>query len=101
MTKQPEPRHITLAYLMQKYHEQSMLERIAAVIGQNLYVESNIEIARRVLTAMREIDLQSENDVEINMLTHGRAVLPEHDEPMLEDAKNCWQAMIDAALEEQ
>lgn len=35
------------------------------------------------------------------MLISGAAVLPEHDEPLQEDAANCWQAMIDAALAEK
>ena len=92
MTKQPEPRHITLAYLMQKYHEQSMLERIAVVIGQNLYVESNIEIARRVLTAMRKPSEAMIDDAEKNAIG---------DTGFHNDVGNAdiWQAMIDAALE--
>lgn len=55
---------------------------------------------RAVLTAIRDIEIDTQDDVEIGMLIRGRAVLPEHDEPMHEDALNCWQAMIDAALEE-
>lgn len=94
MTKQPEPRHITLAYLMQKYHGQSMLERIAAVIGQNLYVESNIEIARRVLTAMRKPSEAMIDGAEKNAIG---------DTGFHNDvgSVDIWQAMIDAALEEQ
>lgn len=50
------------------------------------------ENVRAVLRAIRE-----PTD---HMLISGRAPLPEHDEPLLEDAENCWQAMIDAALAE-
>lgn len=56
--------------------------------------------ARAVLQAIRDIEIDTQDDVEIGMLIRGQAVLPEHDEPMQEDALNCWQAMIDAALEE-
>lgn len=65
-------------------------------VGKPLYIDD----ARSVLTAMRNIDLDTQNNSEIEMLIRGRAVLPEHDEPMQEDALNCWKAMIDAALTE-
>jgi hypothetical protein len=57
-------------------------------------------LVRAVLASMRSIDLETQDDVEINMLVEGRAVLPEHDEPLQEDALNCWRAMIDAAMQE-
>lgn len=67
-------------------------------------IEVPIDVARAtvraVLQAIRDIDLQTQDDTEIAMLMNGCAVLPEHDEPLQEDALNCWQAMIDAALEE-
>lgn len=59
-----------------------------------------VKAVRAVLTAMRDIDLETEDDVEINMLAEGAATLPEHDEPLQADALACWQAMIDAALAE-
>lgn len=54
---------------------------------------------RAVLTAIR--DINTDDDVEIAMLMAGRAQLPEHDEPMQEDAANCLRAMIDAMLAEE
>lgn len=59
-----------------------------------------VKAARAVLTAIRDIELETEDDVEINMLAEGAATLPEHDEPLQADALACWQAMIDAALAE-
>ena len=56
------------------------------------------DIVRAVLMAIRDIDLQTENDAEINMLVRGVTVLPAFDAPMPSDALDCWQAMIDAAL---
>lgn len=75
---------------------QSPLERAADAIGQNLYVESNIEIARAVLMAIRE---PSEA-----MASKGGEVGPWYEgydtkEHSAENAKDVWQAMIDAALE--
>lgn len=57
-----------------------------------------IPTTQNMLRAIREIDLQTDHPVEVDMLCAGCAVLPEHDEPMQEDALNCWQAMIDALL---
>lgn len=54
--------------------------------------------ARTVLTAIRDIDLETEDDVEISMLVEGAATLPEHDEPLQADALACWRAMIDASI---
>lgn len=52
--------------------------------------------ARAVLMAVRE--LQEEADA--GALIAGRAVLPEFDEPLQEDAQACFTAMIDAILAE-
>lgn len=54
--------------------------------------------ARAVLRAIRDFDLDTQDDSEIDILMAGRAVLPEHDEPTQEDALNCWRAMIDEML---
>jgi hypothetical protein len=62
--------------------------------------EQYSERVRAVLKAIREIDLATRNSFEIDMLVNGAAVLPEHDEALQEDALACWQAMIDAALQE-
>lgn len=59
-----------------------------------------IDSVKIVLRAIRDIDLQTQDGSEIMMLMAGQAALPEHDEPLQEDALNCWQAMIDAALNE-
>ena len=53
-------------------------------VSQSLYAED----ARAVLAAMRE----PTDDMNIA----GRSVMPEHDEPLQEDAAACWGAMIDA-----
>lgn len=57
-------------------------------------------VVRAVMRAVRDIDLATQDDVEVNMLVNGTAVLPEHDEALQADALACWQAMIDAVLAE-
>ena len=59
------------------------------------------KLAVAAITAMRLSDRDTFgnlNESVIAMLVAGTAVLPEHDEPIQEDAANCWNAMIDAAL---
>lgn len=75
--------------------EQSPLERAAKALADSHLLVSDghyTAAARAVLMAIRE---PSEA-----MQMQGRAVMPELDEPLLDDATNCWQAMIDAALTE-
>lgn len=85
----------------------TMIERIARILaaeagylGDDAW-RNRTEQAKRVLNALRLSDSDTfgnQNDSLIAMLMAGSAVLPEHDEPMQEDAANCWNAMIDAAL---
>jgi hypothetical protein len=79
--------------------EQSMIERVARAIGdwdsgRAMVLDANDcrQIARAALEALRE---PTEG-----MLLPGAETLPDYD-PGCDDAKNCWQAMIDAALSEK
>ena len=96
-----------------------MIERIARILWERSLLKPAImdgpkagdadwrrfePIAREVLAAMQLSDRDTFgnlNESVITILVAGRAVLPEHDEPMQEDAANCWNAMIDAALSEK
>lgn len=70
--------------------------------GRPNYVEGFIDtsaLARAALMALRGLDEDNESDA--GVLIKGRAVMPEHDEPLLEDAAETFTAMIDAILNEK
>ena len=60
------------------------------------YQELCMTYARAVLMAVRDLD----DEADAVALMAGRAVLPEFDEPLQEDAKACFTAMISAILAE-
>lgn len=90
-----------------------MLERMARAIRpdafsadyaddwrQEAWRDQAFEAVRAALMAMRISDADMDDDDYVDMLIAGRAVLPEHDEPLQEDAQACFNAMIDAILAE-
>lgn len=77
---------------------QTPLERAARAVGQNLYVEANVEIARAVLMAIREPSdamVDKGSDIPCDDHVSGGVIYS-----TAAETKAAWQAMIDAALEE-